>query len=196
VSSSQTRLEGKRRLDSSFDPSSNCLNSTAFLGQGLYFLAQQGIEITIATDITLACLVVSAICYPLSSVISNRFGRRFSFVYMSLLHLVVMAVIGFIGFKKGNVSAGWALAVLVNIGISTQALSTAACCYTLSAEIPSLRLRAKTQSLALTVNNTISLVTTLVVPYIFQDPGYLGELRYQNLDDRGLTDDIQVPRPH
>lgn len=52
--------------------------------------------------------------------------------------------------------------------------ATAAVVYTLAAEIPSLRLRAKTQSIAFTVNNFISLATTLVVPYVFQSPGYLG----------------------
>lgn len=62
----------------------------------------------------------------------------------------------------------------MNIGISTQSLSTAAVVYTLAAEIPSLRLKAKTQSVAFTVNNFISLATTLVVPYVFQSPGYLG----------------------
>lgn len=46
--------------------------------------------------------------------------------------------------------------------------------YTLAAEIPSLRLRAKTQSIAFTVNNFLSLATTIVVPYIFQNPGNLG----------------------
>lgn len=85
-----------------------------------------------------------------------------------------MVAIGFLGFNKGNTQAGWALAVLVNVGVSTQALSMASGCYTLAAEIPSLRLRATTLAIALTVNNFISLATTLVVPYIFQSPGYLG----------------------
>lgn len=118
---------------------------------------------TTATDITLACLTIAALLFPVASILANRFGRRFCFVNMSLLHLAVMLAIGFIGFAKGNKQAGWALAVLVNMGVSTQSLSSSAVVYTLVGEIPSLRLRAKTQSIAFTFNNLISLATTLVV---------------------------------
>ena len=81
--------------------------STSFLGQGLYFLVQQGIDIKIATDITLGCLTLAAVLFPAAGIIANRFGRRLPFVYLSIVHLAVMGVIGFLGFKKGSTAAGW-----------------------------------------------------------------------------------------
>jgi hypothetical protein len=47
----------------------------------LYFLQQQGLKITTATNISLGCLSVSAIVFLLGGYVMERVGRRVLFVY-------------------------------------------------------------------------------------------------------------------
>lgn len=68
-----------------------------------------------------------------------------------------------------------ALAIIVNLAISTQQLATGGPTYALVNEVSSVRLRAKTQGLALAVNALFGWAFTFVTPYIFQpDSANLG----------------------
>ena len=53
-------------------------------------------------------------------------------------------------------------------------VATGGTAYALTAEISSLRARAKTQSLSLFTNKLLNFGLTFAVPYIYQEPGYLG----------------------
>ena len=57
------------------------LLSNTFTGQGLYFLQQQGLKITMATNISLGCLSLSALAFLLAGYVMDRVGRRVLFVY-------------------------------------------------------------------------------------------------------------------
>ncbi len=103
----------------------------------------------------------------------EKVGRRFLFVYMNIVHGLLMLALGVCGFPK-TAGAGWAVAVLINLGVSTQSLATGGPAYSLAAEISSLRARAKTQSLGLFTNSALNFITTFVIPYVYQSPGYLG----------------------
>jgi hypothetical protein len=117
----------------------------------------------------------------------------------SILHFALMLVLGCLGFAmKSNAAAGWAVAVLINLAISTQSFgelhgktflsmsvitharphlprtATGGTAYALTAEISSVRARAKTQSLSLFTNKILNFGLTFAVPYIYQEPGYLG----------------------
>ena len=41
----------------------------------------------------------------------DKFGRRFTFVYLQILHTILMAVIGLLGFADAGGVAGWFLAM-------------------------------------------------------------------------------------
>lgn len=55
--------------------------SNTFTGQGLYFLQQQGLKVTMATNISLGCLSLSALAFLLAGYVMERVGRRVLFVY-------------------------------------------------------------------------------------------------------------------
>lgn len=100
-------------------------------------------------------------------------GRRNVFVYGNIFHMGILAAVGGLGWAKST-GAGWALAILLNLGISTQVFATNSPAYTLMNEISSFRLRAKTQALSMFCNNVLVCGFNLMVPYVFQAPGNLG----------------------
>ncbi|KAG7529657.1 hypothetical protein FFLO_05501 [Filobasidium floriforme] len=169
------RVERKRTLTSIGLWFCYQAGGNTFTGQGLYFLQQQGLKITTATNISLGCLSVSAIVFLLGGYVMERVGRRVLFVYFHILHFALMLALGCLGFAiKSNAAAGWAVAVLINLAISTQSFATGGTAYALTAEISSVRARAKTQSLSLFTNKILNFGLTFAVPYIYQEPGYLG----------------------
>lgn len=92
----------------------------------------------------------------------------------SLIYMAVMAILGGLHFAKGK-SGKLAVAVMINIAIAAQQLGGGAPTYTLQNEISSLRLRAKTQSIAIAFNFILNWAWNLVTPYIYQpDTANLG----------------------
>jgi hypothetical protein len=87
--------------------------------------------------------------------------------------MAVMAILGGLHWAKGH-SGQLAVAIMINIAITAQQLGGGAPTYTLMNEISSLRLRAKTQSFAITINFIFNWAWNLVCPYIYQPPGNLG----------------------
>lgn len=83
--------------------------------------------------------------------------------------MVVMAILGGLHWAKGH-SGQLAVAIIINIAITAQQLGGGAPTYTLTNEISSLRLRAKTQSFALTVNFVLNWAYNLFVPKVREDP--------------------------
>jgi hypothetical protein len=62
----------------------------------LYFLQQQGLKITTATNISLGCLSVSAIVFLLGGYVMERVGRRVLFVYFQYVAVLSHALDGLI----------------------------------------------------------------------------------------------------
>jgi len=59
-----------------------------------------------------------------------------------------------------------AMAILLNLAISTQQVATGGSTYAINSEVSSMRLRAKTQSVGLVVNYLLGMVFVFVVPYM------------------------------
>lgn len=103
----------------------------------------------------------------------NEVLIEFAFCY-SLIYMAVMAILGGLHWAKGH-SGQLAVAVMINIAVAAQQLGGGAPTYTLLNEISSLRLRAKTQSLAIAFNFILNWAWNLVTPYIYQSgPGNAG----------------------
>lgn len=88
--------------------------------------------------------------------------------------MAVMAILGGLHFARGK-NGQLAVAVMINIAVAAQQLGGGAPTYTLQNEISSLRLRAKTQSVAIAFNFILNWAWNLVTPYIYQpDTANLG----------------------
>lgn len=79
--------------------------------------------------------------------------------------MMIMAILGGLHWAKGH-SGQLAVAIIIKIAITAQQLGGGAPTYTLTNEISSLRLRAKTQSFALTVNFVLNWAYNLFVPKV------------------------------
>ncbi|KAJ9099307.1 hypothetical protein QFC21_004188 [Naganishia friedmannii] len=144
-------------------------NGQVFIASGLYFLIITGMDITTAFTISVCFLSLSALVNIGSGSVINKIGRRNAFLYGNLIYMAVMAILGGLHFAKGA-SGQLAVAVMINIAIAAQQLGGGAPTYTLLNEISSLRLRAKTQSIAIAFNFVLNWAWNLVTPYIYQ-PG-------------------------
>ena len=79
----------------------------AFTANGLYFLSQLGINIDIVFKITISMLALSSITNLFAGYALERFGRRACFVYANIVHLIVLIVIGGLGFVSYQSAGGW-----------------------------------------------------------------------------------------
>lgn len=69
-------------------------------------------------------LSFSALVVLISGYVLDRFGRRFCIIYCSIFHGLVLLAVGICGFfTNQSEAAGWALAVLLNLAISTGQLA-------------------------------------------------------------------------
>jgi SP family general alpha glucoside:H+ symporter-like MFS transporter len=119
------------------------------------------------SQISLGFLGLSAIFCIFASFLLEKLGRRNTFVYGSLGHALLMITIGATYYlkSKGGLIAS---AMLFNLGISTAVMSTTATGYALAGEIPSVRLRSKTQSLGFGAYYILGWGLQFAVPYMFQ----------------------------
>lgn len=79
----------------------------AFTANGLYFLTQAGIQIDLVFKITISMLALSAVTNLFAGYALERFGRRACFVYANIFHMMVLVVIGGLGFVDYASSGGW-----------------------------------------------------------------------------------------
>jgi hypothetical protein len=83
----------------------------------------------------------------------------------SMFHCLILTLVGAMAFAK-NHAGQIAMAMLLNLAISTQQISCGGSTYAINSEISSIRLRAKAQSLGLVVNYVLGTVLVFVVPYM------------------------------
>ncbi|KAM0752453.1 general substrate transporter [Meredithblackwellia eburnea MCA 4105] len=146
----------------------------AFGALTIYFLSIQGLPFSEVFDVSTGFLAIGVFANVVSAFIVEKFGRRRVFVYGSILHMGMLFTIGAMAYVKTS-GGGWALSILLNLSISTQQITTGGPGYSLSAEISSIRLRAKTQSLGMISFFVSSWVFQFATPYMYQTaPGSAG----------------------
>ncbi|TPX11686.1 uncharacterized protein E0L32_007665 [Thyridium curvatum] len=101
------------------------------------------------------------------------FGRRKTWMMGITYCLVVLWIVGFMCLAKDyktNPAYSWAQATLLITLQLIYSLSLGPLCFTISSEIPSTKLRAKTLGIAATINGATYLVITVAGPYLL-NPG-------------------------
>lgn len=118
-------------------------------------------------SITLAFLGVSAVVVISSTIWMESLGRRSTMLRGLVFHIGLMSLIGALHYLSST-SGLIAAAVLFNFAILTAQFCTSGPAFALAAEIPSLRLRAKTHSFAFGTYYIVGWVFLFAVPYMFQ----------------------------
>ena len=150
-----------------FSLSNQNTSGSALMGQATYFFQQAGLNNSAASTLNLCMFIVGFIGTVGSWFIMKPFGRRTLFFYGQASCTTLMLLVGILGTvtKRGG-SGGWAIGALLITFTFLYDLTVGPVCYSLVAEIPSTRLRAKTVILARNLYNLGGLVIGIVNPYM------------------------------
>jgi len=92
----------------------NGLIGTAFLTQNIYFLMLAGLPVIHAFDVNIGGFGLALVIMPLVWVFGDKFGRRPLYLIGVAGNVVVLAIVGGLGFvPSSNTAAIWAIAILL-----------------------------------------------------------------------------------
>ncbi|KAF7525200.1 hypothetical protein G7054_g11166 [Neopestalotiopsis clavispora] len=164
----------KRTLTSAFLFSTSNIGGGSFLSQNIYFLITAGLEAIHAFDVGVGGFALALVFIVGSGFYLQHISRRNVVLIGLSLNLVFMAIIGALYWASGK-GPLWAIAVLMNILISVQSSTLQAAGWPIAAEVPSLRLRAKTLSIGIFAQTFTTWLFNFVTPYMYNvDSGNLG----------------------
>ncbi|KAF3342886.1 hypothetical protein VD0002_g8191 [Verticillium dahliae] len=141
------------------------LCGSAMMGYSIQFYERAGLSAENSFTFNLIQYAVGAIGVVLSWVLMTRFGRRTMYLGGMGSLLVVLVIIGGLGFAPASMSGpSWAIGSLLIFYTFMYDMTVGPLCYTLVAELPSTRLKAKTIVLARNFNNMAGLVNNVLMP--------------------------------
>ncbi|KAJ4355271.1 hypothetical protein N0V95_003101 [Ascochyta clinopodiicola] len=150
------------------------LNGASLLSQNTYFLIIAGLPAVHAFDVGIGGFGLAIIAIVFSWFYMEKFGRRSIWLAGAAINTLILAIIGGLYYSKSN-SSLWAVAILMNALIAWQLLTMTSIGWVITAEVSSYRLRAKTQSIGVISNATVTWLFTFTVPYMYNtDAGNLG----------------------
>jgi SP family general alpha glucoside:H+ symporter-like MFS transporter len=136
-----------------------------FMGFSTYFLEQAGLSTNVAFDMTIAQFSIGFIGTISSWFMMSYIGRRTLYLAGDAAMTLVLLLIGILG-AVGATSSGtsWAVGGLLLCFTFIYDSTVGPACYSIVAEIPSTRLRAKTVVLARSCFNLAAIVTNIIQP--------------------------------
>ncbi|KUJ16635.1 MFS general substrate transporter [Mollisia scopiformis] len=144
------------------------------LAQSIYFLIIAGLEPIHSYDVAIGGFGIAIFAIVGSWFFMEKTGRRLIFLVGAGVNCVVMFVIGGLYYTHSK-GALWAVAIIMNLLISWQAVTLVSTAWAITGEISSYRLRAKTQGVAVISNAFSTWLFTFTVAYIYNvDAGNLG----------------------
>lgn len=136
---------------------------SGLIGQSTVFYQEAGLSASDSFSFNLGMYALGAIGTIASWWTMQKFGRRQLYLWGLMAMLVVLAGVGGSGFGKGQ-NASWASGSLLVVYSFLYQFTIGPVCYTLVAEIPSTRLRAKTVVLARNAYNIAGIINNVLVP--------------------------------
>ena len=140
------------------------LTYTRFMGYSTVFYEDAGLQSADAFDLSMGQYAFGAVGTVGSWFLMRYFGRRDLYMYGGCALFGLLMLIGFISLAHGS-SAEWAIGTMLLIFTFTYDLTVGPVCYSLVAEIPSVRLRAKSIVLARNVYNVGGIVSNIITNY-------------------------------
>jgi len=148
----------------------------AFCGAGLigystYFFQQAGLSDADAFSMSLGQYAIGGVGVFMAWILIQRVGRRTLYVYGDLAMVMLLCIIGGLGFiPAGNVGAQWGIGAMLLLFAAAYNCTVGPVCYSIVAEIPSTRLRQKTVVLARNFYNIGSIIGNVITPRML-NPG-------------------------
>lgn len=139
---------------------------STFMGYSTVFYEQAGLAVTNAFDLSMAQYGLGSIGTMGSWFLMGFAGRRTIYLYGSCVLCLLLIIIGFLGLAQNNHSAQWAIGSMLLIFTFIYDLTVGPVCYSLVAEIPSTRLKAKTIVLSRNFYNIGGIVVNVLTNYM------------------------------
>lgn len=144
---------------------------SGFMGFSTYFYEQAGLDVEFAFNLSLCQYALGALGVFASWGLMIKCGRRTLYVWGLLVLCGLLFIIGMLGIAaRSNTSAQWAIGSMLLIYTFVYDSTVGPVCYSLVAELSSVRLRQKTTVLARNLYNIGSLVGNVLTPRML-NPG-------------------------
>ncbi|KAJ6111554.1 hypothetical protein N7523_007615 [Penicillium sp. IBT 18751x] len=137
----------------------------AFYSQALYFLGISGLPTALTFQLALGGFGVAMFGNIVSWFIMNYVGRRPLLLTGIILNALCLMSVGIAGCFT-TMAAIYYIGYVMNFAQLFYAPTVGAVSWTISAEVSSVKFRAKTQSLAIVTNAFVSWVMNFVAPYL------------------------------
>ncbi|KAK0386814.1 hypothetical protein NLU13_6650 [Sarocladium strictum] len=159
------RSDARRTEIASVSYTAQSLCGSVLMGYSVQFYLEAGLSPEKALEFNILQYSVGFIAVILSWFCMARFSRRTMYIGgMACLFFILIAV-GALGFfNRTKPGASWAIGSLLVFYTFMYDLSIGPICYTIVAEIPSTRLKAKTIVLARNFNNMAGLINNALMP--------------------------------
>jgi SP family general alpha glucoside:H+ symporter-like MFS transporter len=140
---------------------------TALMNNSTYFFQQAGMDTANAFNLTMAQYAIGFVGVFIAWTLMIHVGRRKLYLGGLFTLLLLLLSIGFSGIPgPGNSSAYWASGALLLVFSLCYQVTVGTVCYSIVSEVSSVRLRAKTISLARNVYNVCSIISGIMAPYM------------------------------
>lgn len=141
------------------------------MGFSTYFYEQAGLDVDFAFNFSLCQYAIGALGVFASWGLMIKLGRRTLYVWGLAALCCLLFIIGMCGIAaKDNKSAQWAIGSMLLVYTFVYDSTVGPVCYSLVAELSSVRLRQKTTVLARNLYNCGSLVGNILTPRML-NPG-------------------------
>jgi MFS transporter, SP family, general alpha glucoside:H+ symporter len=142
------------------------LCGSAFMGYSTYFYTQAGLSTTYSFDMSMAQYALGACGTVGSWFMMSGIGRRKLYLFGLVALFGMVLLIGILGVPAPTPGLSWAIGSMLLIYTFTYDLTIGPVCYSLVAELPSVRLRQKTIVLARNFYNVWGIINQVWTPYM------------------------------
>ncbi|KAI9684716.1 MAG: hypothetical protein M1829_000091 [Trizodia sp. TS-e1964] len=143
------------------------LCGSAFMGYSTYFYEQAGFPTDKAFDLSLAQYGIGFIGSIGSWFLMSYFGRRSLYLWGLFIMTILLFIIGFIALAPdSSTGATWAVGSMLLVYTFVYDITIGPVCYSIIAEISSVRLRTKTIVLARNLYNMCGIMNNVITPFM------------------------------
>ncbi|RJE17627.1 Maltose permease [Aspergillus sclerotialis] len=148
------------------------LSGTGLRIYSTYFYQQAGLPTEQAFNMTIAQYALGIVGVFLAWTTLPRFGRRTLYLWGLGILATILLVIGSLGVAKAKHPAdmsnklSWVVGSMLLVYTFFFDVTVGPVCYSLVAEIPSVRLRSKSIALARMTYNILNIVSNIITPYM------------------------------
>jgi SP family general alpha glucoside:H+ symporter-like MFS transporter len=141
-------------------------------GQPTYFLEQAGISTNLSFNFTVGVLALGFVCVLICAWLMTYIGRRTLLVGGLALLTIILYIVGFIAVGSSSKTAELVEASLIFVWAVIFYLTLGPVVYAVVNEIPSMRLRAKSVSLARNAYYIVGIIINILNPYMVNNSAW------------------------